>query len=279
MAADKNTYSFLSDHTRIPNIGLGTWKSAKGDVKNAVIAAIDAGYRHLDCAFIYQNEEEIGEALKEKIKDGTIERDDIYITTKLWGTHHSPSRVEQGIKMSLTPLQLDYVDLYLMHSPCGRKFIDDKTFFPKDENDKNAYDDVHYVETWKAMEKLVEKGLAISIGVSNFNVPQMEEIVTAAQVPCVMNQIEIHPAIDQSDIITYCKAKSIALTAYSPFGSPDRPWASDKDPNLFEDPVVKEIAESRGCTAGQVLLAYHLNQEIVVVPKSVTPSRIKENFE
>ncbi|PIK42737.1 putative aldose reductase-related protein 1-like [Apostichopus japonicus] len=146
-----------------------------------------------------------------------------------------------------------------------------------------------------AMEKLVEKGLAISIGVSNFNVSQMEEIVTAAQVPCVMNQIEIHPAIDQSDIITYCKAKSIALT-HTAFGSPTdlgylnenipllktidiNDWASDKDPNLFEDPVVKEIAESRGCTAGQVLLAYHLNQEIVVVPKSVTPSRIKENFE
>lgn len=135
------------------------------------------------------------------------------------------------------------------------------------------------METWKAMEKLVEKGLAISIGVSNFNTKQVEEIVNAAQVPCVMNQIEIHPAIDQSEIVNSCKSKSVALTAYSPFGSPDRSWASDKDFNLLGNSVVKEIADAHGCTTGQVLLAYHLNQDIVVVPKSATPSRIKENFE
>lgn len=276
--AKKNTYSFLSDHTRIPNLGLGTWKSAKGEVKNAVLAAIDAGYRHFDCAYIYDNEEEIGQAIKQRIKDGTIERDDIYITTKLWGTYHQPSKVEQGIMQSLKPLQLDYVDLYLIHTPCGLKFVDEKTNFPKDADGKLMIDDISYVETWKAMEKLVASGLTISIGVSNFTIGQMEEIKAAAEVPCVMNQIEIHPALDQTELIEYCKSKDVALTAYSPFGSPDRSWASDKDPALLSSPVVKEIADAHNCTAGQVLLAYHLNQDIIVIPKSVTESRIKENF-
>ncbi|KAJ8031502.1 Alcohol dehydrogenase [NADP(+)] A [Holothuria leucospilota] len=193
------------------------------------------------------NEDEVGEAIQEKIKDGTVKRDELFITTKLWGIFHNPDKVEHALRLSLAKLQVDSVDLYLMHSPMALG----------------------------AMEKLVEKGLTKSIGVSNFNVNQLGEIIAAAKVPCVMNQVENHPCLDQSELINFCKTNNIAITAYSPLGSSR---ASAKDPNLRENSLVKEIAENKACTPVQVLLAYHICQGIACLAKSVTPSRIEQNF-
>lgn len=254
-------------------------KSKPGEVKNAIKTAIDAGYRHFDGAFSYENEKEVGNAYHEKIADGTVKREDLFITTKLWATYHRPERVEYGLHLSLKALQLDYVDLYLIHTPMGIQYKGDDVLFPNGENGEFLADDICPTETWKAMEKLVEKGLTKSIGVSNFTIRQMEDILKIAKVPIATNQVENHPCLDQKEMTDFCKSKNILITSYSPFGSPDRPWASDKDPNLLEDPVVKEIAGGKGCTPGQLLIAYHLCQGFLCIPKSVTPSRIQQNFQ
>ncbi|KAJ8031685.1 Alcohol dehydrogenase [NADP(+)] A [Holothuria leucospilota] len=276
--AEKNRYATFSNRLKVPLIGLGTWKSEPGEVKKAIKAAIDAGYRHIDGAYSYQNEVEVGEAYKEKMADGTVKREELFVTTKIWGHFYRPERVEHALRLSLKDLQLDYVDLYLMHSPMAVQYKGDKEVMPKGDDGQWLLDDVHYTETWKAMEKLVEKGLAKSIGVSNFNISQLKEVVKIAKVPVVMNQIENHPCLDQRELVDYCKANNIIVTSYSPLGSPDRSWASDKDPNLREHPLVKEIADAKGCTPVQLLIAYHLCQGLVCIPKSVTPERIQQNF-
>lgn len=277
--ASRNKYATFSNGIKVPLLGLGTWKSKPGEVKNAIKTAIDAGYRHFDGAFSYENEKEVGNAYHEKIADGTVKREDLFITTKLWATYHRPERVEYGLRLSLKALQLDYVDLYLIHTPMGIQYKGDDVLFPNGENGEFLADDICPTETWKAMEKLVEKGLTKSIGVSNFTIRQMEDILKIAKVPIATNQVENHPCLDQKEMTDFCKSKNILITSYSPFGSPDRPWASDKDPNLLEDPVVKEIAGGKGCTPGQLLIAYHLCQGFLCIPKSVTPSRIQQNFQ
>ncbi|XP_071832017.1 aldo-keto reductase 1B-like [Apostichopus japonicus] len=276
--ASKNQYATFSNGLKVPLIGLGTWKSKAGQVKTAVMAAIDAGYRHIDGAFAYLNEDEVGAALKAKLDDGTVKREDMFMTTKLWGHMMHPDNVERSLQLSLKDLQLEYVDLFLMHSPMAVKHLDDRNTFPVGEDKKPLMDDVPYTDTWKAMEKLVEKGMTKSIGVSNFNINQLKELLKIAKVPIVMNQVENHPCINQKELIEFCKSKNILVTAYSPLGSPDRAWASDKDPNLRENALVKEMAESKGCTPVQLLVAYHLCQGILCIPKSVTPSRIEQNF-
>ncbi|PIK53184.1 Aldo-keto reductase family 1 member B10 [Apostichopus japonicus] len=264
----------------MPLLGLGTWKSKPNEVKGAVRAAIRYGYRHIDCAYEYENEKDIGETLKELFDDGTIKREDVFITTKLWGIFHRPDRVEYAMNLSLKALQLDYVDLYLMHSPMAFQHAGDTVMYPPTEGnpDRVLNDDVDYLDTWKAMESLVGKGLTKSIGVSNFNTEQLGKLMNIAKVPCVNNQIENHPCLEQAELINFCKANNITVTSYSPLGSPDRSDASDKDPNLREDPVVLEMAKAKRCTPVQLLIAYHLNQGLICIPKSKSTKRIEENF-
>ncbi|KAJ8031498.1 Alcohol dehydrogenase [NADP(+)] A [Holothuria leucospilota] len=274
-----NLYATLSNGGKIPLIGLGTWqKSAARDVELAVKAAIDTGYRHIDCAYLYQNEKEIGDALKEIFQAEKVKREDLYITSKLWGTFHRPDKVEHAIRLCLKNLQLDYLDLYLIHSPMAAYYKSDSELLPTKEDGKPYFEDVKLADTWRAMETLVQKGLTKSIGVSNFTVSQLNEILPTAKVPCVMNQIENHPFLDQKELINFCKSKNIGVTAYCPLVSPCSPWVTDKDPKHLQDPVVMILADSKGCTAAQVLIAYNVSQCIVCVPKSVNSSRIKENF-
>ncbi|XP_012256159.1 aldo-keto reductase family 1 member B1-like [Athalia rosae] len=261
----------------IPVFGLGTWKSKPGEVTQAVKDAIDIGYRHIDCAHIYGNEKEVGAAIREKIAQGVVKREDLFITSKLWNTFHRQDLVEPALRTTLADLGVENVDLYLIHWPFGYK--EGGELAPTNPDGSLQFSDVDYLETWKAMESVNKKGLTKSIGVSNFNSEQLERLLKNAEIKPVVNQIECHPYLNQLKLAEFCKSKNILVTGYSPLGSPDRPWAKPGDPQLLDDAKLKELAKKYNKTPAQLVIRYQLDRGNIVIPKSVTKSRIAENFE
>ncbi|KAL3842149.1 hypothetical protein ACJMK2_020195 [Sinanodonta woodiana] len=272
----------LAEGVHMPVIGLGTWTvfGERGDaqqVKNAVKAAIDAGCRLIDCAWNYGNETEIGEALQEKFNEGTVKRDDIFITTKLWDTHHNPKLVKPALQDSLRKLKVDCVDLYLFHWPVS--FKDGDEIVPRDEHGNVIFSYHDHLDTWKAMEECVDAGLAKTIGISNFNSKQIERVLANARIKPVNLQIEVSPYFQNSRIIDFSKSHGLTVTAYAPFGNPARPWKEADQPNALEDETLQKLADKKGKSVAQVILRWHLQRGLAVVPKSITPSRIKQNME
>ncbi|XP_043289223.1 aldo-keto reductase family 1 member B1-like isoform X2 [Venturia canescens] len=275
---------------KTPSLGLGTWKSKSGEVEQAVKEAIDIGYRHIDCAPVYGNEKEIGAALSAKIKAGAIKRSDIFITSKLWNTKHRPEVVEPALKNTLKDLCLEYLDLYLIHWPFAFKgwlleapelqeLPKGEELFPATESGEIETSDIDYVDTWKAMESLVDKGLVKNIGISNFNSKQIDRLLANCRIKPVTNQVECHPYLAQVKLSEFCASREIKITAYSPLGSPDRPWAKPEDALLLEDRKIKSIASKYKKTPAQVILRYQLERGHIVIPKSVSKNRIQENFD
>uniref|UniRef100_A0A3P9CLF9 alcohol dehydrogenase (NADP(+)) n=1 Tax=Maylandia zebra TaxID=106582 RepID=A0A3P9CLF9_9CICH len=259
-----NTFVALSTRQRMPVIGLGTWKSTSGQVKQAVHKALECGYRHFDCAAAYENEKEVGEALTLWVGPGkALQREEVFVTSKLWNTKHDPQDVEEACRTSLADLGLSYLDLYLMHWPIA--FQRGKELMPRKEDGSICYSDTHYRDTWTAMESLVDRGLVKAIGLSNFNARQTDDIISMARHKPVVNHVECHPYLSQADLLSHCRSVGVCVTAYSPLGSGDRPWASANEPSLLKTPA-------------QVILRWHIQRGVVCIPKSVTPSRIQQNL-
>lgn len=266
----------LSNGAVMPLLGLGTWRAQPGEVKEAVKYAIDVGYRHFDCALFYENEAEIGSGIKEKIDVGFITRKELFITSKLWCNTMRPDLVESTLRKSLENLGIEYLDLYLIHWPIA--FKEGNELYPKDDAGRTIFSDVDYVDTWKAMEEIYKKGLAKVIGISNFNIKQVKRLLEYATIKPMVNQIECHLYLQQTDLLSLCKSHNIAVTGYSPLGSRDRPWATKSDPSVLEDPTIKTIAQKYKKTPAQVILRFLIQQDVIPIPKSCNKERIKENI-
>jgi alcohol dehydrogenase (NADP+) len=261
----------------MPALGLGTWKSEPDEVYTAVRAAIEVGYRHIDCAAIYQNEEEIGRALTDAFQAGDAKREDMWITSKLWNDSHTPEHVRPALETSLKKLQLDYLDLYLIHWPVAlRHGIE----LPRGPEDFLPLSEVPLESTWEAMLNVSEQGLARQVGVSNFSKRMIEQVSVATGHTPAVNQVELHPYLQQDALIAACKALGVAVTAYSPLGSPDSAAMMGRhdDVLLTQHPTIVEIADAHQATPGQVLIAWAIARGTSVIPKSVNPGRIAENW-
>jgi len=260
---------------QMPAIGLGTWKSEPNEVKNAVIAAVKCGYRHIDCAAVYGNEAEVGEAFQELFQEGVVKREEIWVTSKLWNSEHEKQHVEPALQKTLDDLKLEYLDLYLVHWPVSLKH---GVGFPESADDFLAPDQAPLKDTWQILEDLHEKGKIKHLGVSNFNIKKIEELLGDARVKPEMNQVEMHPYLPQNQLIKFCENQGILMTAYSPLGSRDRKIKAENEPNLFEDQVIVEIAEKHNSSPAQILISWAVNRGTAVIPKSTNPERIKQNL-
>lgn len=240
-------WTTLNNDVNMPMLGLGVYKVEDGAVTvDTVKAALDADYRLIDTAAIYQNEESVGQALRE----AGIPREDVFVTTKLWNEFHGFDEALQAFQDSLDRLGLEYVDLFLIHWPMPR--------FGK------------FVETYKALEQLYEEGRVRAIGVSNFEIEHLEQIIQSCSIVPAVNQVEIHPYLSQKELIAFCKRYDIQIQAWSPLM---------KGREALEDDTIVEIANRHGKSPAQVILRWHLQNGVAVIPKSVTPSRIKENIQ
>lgn len=266
----------LSTGAKIPSIGLGTWRAQPGEVGQAVeYAILEAGYRHIDCAYIYRNEKEIGLAFSKVFGSGKVAREEVFITSKLWNTAHAKNNVVQACKNTLHDLQLDYLDLYLVHwglaVPAGVETE------PVDKNGFMILDTVPMQETWEAMEELVQMGLVKAIGVANFTAPMLIDLFSYAKIVPAVNQIELHPYNTQKALVEFCQYKNIVVTAYSPLGSPGNIKDSGK-PVLLKDEKVVMLAEKYHKSTAQILLRWAIQRGTIVIPKSIHPENIKNNM-
>ena len=263
--------------SEIPPFGLGTWKSKPDEVYRAVAEAIRLGYRHIDCARIYGNEAEVGRALSEALESGAVERDELWITSKLWNDRHEPGEVAGALAETLTDLRLDHLDLYLVHWPVA---IRKGASVPLSAGDMISLNDLPLASTWKAMEEQAAAGRARHIGVSNFSARKLEDLCERAERAPEMNQIELHPYLQQSDLVATCKRLGVGVTAYSPLGSRDRPASlvAEGEPVLLEDPVIGEIAARLEASPAQVLIKWAIQRGTAVIPKSTNPARLAENL-
>ncbi len=255
----------------MPALGFGTLIPDPVATRNATKAALEAGFRVIDTAERYRTEREVGEAMQEVFKGGKIKREDVFVITKLWNTNHRPERVKPAFEASLKKLQLDFVDLYLIHTPFAFQPGDEQD--PRDANGNVIYDQgVTLLDTWRAMEDLVNEGKCKAIGLSDVSLAQVQEIVEAARIKPAVVHVESHPYLPEWDLLNYCRKNGIVLQAFAALGH-------SSEPKLLEDPVIVAIAKRVNKTPAQVLLAWAIQRGTALLTTSKNPSRIQENFD
>ncbi len=257
----------LNNGKNIPVIGLGTWKSNSAEIYSAIRWAIKLGYKHFDCASIYNNEETIGLAISDCMIEEGLKREDVFITSKLWNNAHHPEDVLPSLKNTLARLKLDYLDLYLMHWPVAQK---KESYMPFEEDDMISLDKVPLSDTWQAMEEAYQQGLVKAIGVSNFGVNRLTELMMTCQVYPMVNQVECHPYFAQEELLNFCNKNDIIMTAYSPLGS-----GSDI---LFIDETLSRIAKKHEVSVAEVVLAWNIARDVVVIPKATEEFHLRNNI-
>lgn len=278
----------LADGGQFPTLGLGTWKIPKELTPSVVRDAVELGYRHFDCACDYGNEVQVGEGLAAAIGEGLCQRDDLWVTSKLWNTYHEPQHVRAACERSLRDLRLDVLDLYLIHFPIALAYVPFETRYPPEWFYDPAAPQpamkpikVPYSETWGAMEQLVKDGLVRRIGVCNLNVSMLREVLSYCSIRPAVHQVEMHPYLTQARLKRYCDQESIAVTAFSPFGADSyiSLGMAQPDERVLQNPVILELAANHGKTAAQVALRWAIQRGTVAIPKSQSTQHLKENLE
>jgi diketogulonate reductase-like aldo/keto reductase len=255
----------------MPALGFGTLIPDLLATRQATKTALEVGFRHLDCAERYRNEEAVGEAIQESIRAGTLRREDLFVTTKLWNSNHRPDRVKPAFDASCRRLQVGYIDSYLIHTPFSFQPGDEQD--PRDEHGQVIYDSgVTLVETWRALERLVDDGKCRSIGLSDITLEKLREIVAAARIRPAVVQVESHPYLPEWELLDFCRQHGIVLLAFAPLGH-------GLDPKVTDDPVITAIARRVNKTPAQVALAWAAQRGTAFLTTSTKLQRIRENFD
>lgn len=262
MEAERKYIKLVPTGDKMPVLGFGTWLVTEAEASDTIYNAIKCGYRLIDCAALYANEKGVGAGLKRVFDEGLATRADVFITSKLANAKHAPEDVEPACRQTLADLGLEYLDLYLMHWPVSRSFTQDPATFV----------DIPFVDTWRAMEELVRKGLVRNIGVSNFTVKKLTTLLASATIKPAVNQVEIHPLFQQRPLVKFCREHDIAVNAYRPLC-----FVKGKQ-SLVDNEVIKKIAAKHGKTSAQVILRWGIQMDFVVIPKSSNPVRMAENI-
>jgi diketogulonate reductase-like aldo/keto reductase len=255
----------------IPAVGFGTLIPDPVTTKEATKTALEVGFRHLDCAERYGNEEAVGDAMREAFETGTLQREDMFVTTKLWNTNHRPERVRPAFDGSRRRLRVDYVDCYLIHTPYAFQPGDDQD--PRDDRGQVIYDtEVTLADTWRALERLVDDGVCGSIGLSDITLDRLREIVAVARIKPAVVQVESHPYLPEWELLDFCREQGIVLLAFAPLGHA-------MEPKIVDDPVITAIAERVHMSPAQVVLSWAAQRGTAFLTTSTKPHRIQENFQ
>ncbi len=271
----------------LPVVGLGTWKLERGEASALVQAAIQTGYRHLDCACDYGNEAEVGAGIRAALAGGVCRRDELWVTSKLWNTYHAPEHVRPAVERSLRDLGLDELDLYLVHFPIALAFVPFEVRYPPGWlfDPASPQSGMHpaaipLAETWQAMEELVRAGLVRNIGACNFNCALLRELLSYAAIRPAVLQVELHPFLTQEKLLRFCREAGVAVTAFSPLGSPSYvPLGMARaDESVLEQPPIREAARRHQKSAAQTVLRWGVQRGTAIVPKTSQAARLAENL-